>query len=340
MMTAEGSNSSNGTSLPRRSLQQGIYAPAMTFFTASEDIDIPTIKFHAVRLAKAGLAGLVTMGSNGEGVHCSRDEKCAVTRATRSALDEAGFGHVPVIIGATEGSVRGTVELCRQGEAAGADYALVLPPSYFRALMDEEAIVSYFNDVADASPLPLVLYNYPAAVAGIDLNSDTLIALAAHRNIVGTKFTCCNTGKLTRVSRATNAVALGRPRRASGSGYMTFGGMCDFTVQTLASGGSAVIAGGANLMPRVCVRVWDLWADGKRDDAMELQRLLSTADWVLTKAGIAGTKMAIQSYFGYGGHPRRPLKKLSPDRVQAVKEGAAEVMALEMSLPDKFPAKA
>jgi L-threo-3-deoxy-hexylosonate aldolase len=301
----------------------------MTFFSPdTEDLDIPTIKRHAVRLAEAGLVGLVTMGSNGEAVHCSSAEKAAVTRATREALDEAGFTQVPIIVGATDGSVRGTVALIEESRQAGGEYVLLLPPSYFRGLMDEEAVYNYFIEVANDSSLPIILYNYPGAVAGIDMDSDLLIRLAKHPNIVGTKFTCGNTGKLTRVALATNA----KTPFSEGSGYMAFGGMCDFTAQTLVSGGSGIIAGGANVMPKTCVKVWDLYTEGKKEEAFAMQKVLSKGDWVLTKAAIAGTKSAIQSYYGYGGHPRRPLKRLDEVKVNAIKGGIEEVMKLEKSL--------
>ena len=322
------------TSGTRRPLPCGIYAPTMTFFDAeTEDLDIPTIKKHAQRLIRDGLVGLVTMGSNGEAAHCTREEKLAVTRATREALDEAGFVDTPIILGATEGSVRGTLELIRLAadKTVGADYVLLLPPSYFRAQMDEAAVYQYFVDVADKSPLPLVLYNYPGAVAGIDMDSDALIRLAAHPNIVGTKFTCGNTGKLTRVALAVKAKTPLSPAAASGE-YMAFGGMCDFTVQTLVSGGSGIIAGGANVMPKVCARVWNLYAAGQTEEAIALQKVLSRGDWFLTKAAVAGTKQAIQAHFGYGGYPRRPLPRVTEARVSAIKEGIAEVMAVEKSL--------
>ncbi|KAL9114999.1 MAG: hypothetical protein Q9227_001243 [Pyrenula ochraceoflavens] len=321
---------------PRNPLRDGIYSPTMTFFDpTTEDLDIPTIKKHAVRLARAGLVGLVTMGSNGEAVHLNRTERHAVTSATRSALDEAGFTSVPVIVGASAQSIRETVELCKESEAAGGEYVLLVPPSYYRYAMDEEALYTYFTGVADQSPLPLILYNYPGAVAGIDMDSDFIIRLSQHPNIVGTKFTCGNTGKLTRVARALDAV---RPNHR-GSGYMAFGGMADFTAQTLASGGSGIIAGGANVLPKSIVKVWDLWAEGKWQESMELQKVVSTGDWVLTKGAIPGTKSAIQSYFGYGGWPRRPLKRLGKEGVERIRDGVKEVMAVEMGLPDKAPSK-
>lgn len=324
-----GANGHNGHTTTRRPLLPGIYAPTMTFFDPeTEDVDIASVKRHAIRLAEAGLVGLVTMGSNGEAIHLSIEEKFAITKASREALDSAGFTQVPIIIGASEGSVRGTIQSIKAGEIAGGEYVLLLPPSYFRGLMDEEAIYNYFVAVADESPLPIILYNYPGAVAGIDMDSDLLIRLAKHPNIVGTKFTCGNTGKLTRVALATNA----KTPFSEGSGYMAFGGMCDFTTQTLVSGGSGIIAGGANVMPKVCVKVWNLYTEGKRDEAFELQKILSKGDWVLTKAAIAGTKSAIQSYYGYGGYPRRPLKRLDEFKTNSIREGVAEVMKIEKSL--------
>lgn len=307
----------------------------MTFFSpTTEDLDIPTIRHHAVRLARSGLVGLITMGSNGEAVHLSRSERITVTRETRSALDSAGFTDVPVIVGASDQSIRGTIELCKDAASAGGEYVLLVPPSYYRnAVGDEGVLHGYFTGVADGSPLPLILYNYPGAVAGIDMDSDFLIRVSQHPNIVGTKFTCGNTGKLTRVARAVDAVT----PHARGSGYMAFGGMADFTAQTLVSGGSGIIAGGANVMPKTIVKVWNLWTEGKWKESMELQKVLSQGDWVLTKAAIPGTKSAIQSYFGYGGYPRRPLRRLSAQKVQEIKEGVKEVMGWEMRLPDVKP---
>ncbi|RPA90559.1 aldolase [Choiromyces venosus 120613-1] len=311
------------------SLRPGIYAPAMTFFDSeTEDVDIPTVKSHAVRLAKAGLAGLITMGSNGEAVHLSRSEKQAITRATRDALDEAGYKDVSVMVGCSAQSVRGTIELCKEAAESGGDSVLLIPPSYYRYAMTEEAIYSYFTKVADASPVPLILYNYPGAVAGIDMDSDFILKLSAHPNIVGTKFTCGNTGKLARVALEMDAITA----TSKGSGYMAFAGMADFLLQGLLVGGSGVIAGGANVAPKACVKVFNLFAEGKIDEAIAAQKRLSKGDWVLTKAAIPGTKSAIQSYFGYGGYPRQPLQRLSADKEKEIAEKIKDLMEWENSL--------
>jgi L-threo-3-deoxy-hexylosonate aldolase len=301
----------------------------LTFFHAdTEELDLPTIERHTVRLARAGLKGLVTMGSNGEAVHLSNAEKTLVTQTHRAALDAAGFTSIPIIAGCSAASIRETLQLTHEAFAAGAEYTLILSPSYYRAAMTADAIKSYFLAVADASPLPIIIYNYPGAVSGIDLDSDILIELAQHPNIIGTKFTCANTGKLTRVALATNAATPGAP----GSGYMAFGGMCDFTAQTLLSGGSGVIAGGANVLPKVCVRVWELWEQGRREESMQLQKVLSKGDWVLTRGAVPGTKAALQQYFGYGGYPRRPLQRVGKEQLSVLWEGVKEVVEVEKSL--------
>lgn len=241
-MASDGS--SNGTT---SRLRHGIYAPTMTFFTKdTEDVDVATIKKHAVRLAEAGLVGLVTMGSNGEAVHLSREEKTLVTRATREALNEAGFHDVPVIAGCSENSVRLAVELTKEAAAAGAEYALILPPAYFRAQVNEAMIFEFYTSVASQSPIPIILYNYPGAVSGVDMDSDFMIRLAEATSgkVTGAKFTCGNTGKLNRVAAATNACSA----QSQGSGWMAFGGIADFTVQTAVAGGSGMIVGTANVM--------------------------------------------------------------------------------------------
>ncbi|KAF2433225.1 dihydrodipicolinate synthetase-like protein [Tothia fuscella] len=322
-------NVSNDAPKSKNPLRHGIYSPVMTFFNPeTEDVDYPACRKHVVRLCEAGLVGIIVMGSNGEAVHLNKEEKIKITQESRAAMDEAGFSHIPVIVGASENSIRGTIELCQSLYEAGAEYTLLVAPSYYRYAMDEDALFEYFMSVADGSPLPVIIYNYPGAVAGIDMDSDFLIRLAKHPNIVGTKFTCGNTGKLTRVALATNSVTA----KSEGSGYMSFGGMADFTAQTAMSGGSGIIAGGANVLPKTCVKVWSLWAEGKYDEATSMQKVLSKGDWVLTKAAIPGTKSAIQSYYGYGGYPRRPLKRLNESQVRNVKEGIREVMTLENSL--------
>lgn len=312
-----------------RPLRPGVYVPTVTFFQEeNEDLDVDTIARHAVRLAKAGVAGITTQGSNGEAVHLSHQERKLVTKTTRDALDRAAYSNLPVIVGCGSQSTRGTIQLCREALQSGGDYALVLPPSYYKAMYAADSLVEFFQDVADRSPIPIMIYNYPGAVAGIDLDSDVLTKLAKHPNIVGCKLTCGNTGKLGRISAAVHAAT----PSDSGSGFMCMGGSADFTLPTLVMGGSGVICGLGNVTPKACVKVVQLFTEGKLVEARKLQEVVARGDWAAISGGIVGTKSALKTYYGYGGHSRKPLPR--PTKHEAAKYAGAfqELVELEKSL--------
>lgn len=320
--------SSNGTShvVP---LRPGLYAPILTIFDpVTEEVDLDAQRKHTIRLAEGGLVGLVAMGSNGEAVHLTHSERNAIIKAMRSALDEGGYKDVSLIAGCTAQSVRETVEMCKEAAEAGAGQALILPPCYFRFAMTDEVIYQFFKEVADQSPIGIMMYNYPGAVAGIDMNSDLMIRIASHPNVVGAKFTCGNTGKLTRVAAATGAMTA----KSNGKGFLATGGLADMTIQTAVSGGSGIIAGSANVFPKLCTKVWDLWAEGKYEEAMEMQVLVAKADFVLAVSVVPATKATLEHYFGYGGNPRKPLPPLEGAEAKKFVDGIAEAMKLEASL--------
>ncbi|GAD96975.1 dihydrodipicolinate synthetase, partial [Paecilomyces variotii No. 5] len=267
---------------PHRVLKPGVYVPSLVFFKkTTEELDAEAIAKHAVRMAKAGVAGIVTQGTNGEAVHLTHFERSVVNRTTRDALSRAGYVKIPVIVGCGVQSTRETIDLCRQAQDSGGDYAIILPPSYYKANYKPECIKGYFTEIADASPLPILIYNYPA-VTGVDLDSDTIIELAKHPNIVGS---------------ATTASTHADP----GSGFMCLGGSADFTIQSLVGGGSGVVAGLANIAPKACVKLAELFTSGSYHEAKTLQATVARGDWVAIKTGISGTKCALECFFGYGG---------------------------------------
>ncbi|KAJ0414294.1 putative KHG-aldolase [Aspergillus carlsbadensis] len=303
-----------------RPLVPGVYVPTVAFFTENEDVDISTVEKHAAYLAQTGLAGIVVQGSNGEAVHLDREERNSITAATRRALDSVGATSLPVIVGTGAPSTRETINLCKDAAASGGDYVLVLPPSYYKSLISNEALLDHFRAVADASPIPLLIYNFPGASSGLDLSSDDILALAAHPNIIGTKLTCGNTGKLARIAAQ------------AGPSFLTFGGSCDFTLQTLIVGGAGVIAGTANLIPRACVQIQELYNAGRVDEAQKIQAVVARADWHAIKGGFVAVKGALQSYRGYGLQPRRPCVAPSAEGVAALKEAFSEGIELERQL--------
>lgn len=303
--------------------------PLVAFFQPeTEDIDVEATKKHAIRLAKAGLTSLTVQGSNGEAVHLIREERSLVTKTVREALDSAGFEHVPVVVGCAAQSVRESVLYCKDAYEAGGDYALVLPPNYYKAAMTDKVLIDYFLDLADESPIPIIIYNYPGAVAGIDLNSDQIIRLAKHSNIRGCKLTCGNTGKLARIASAVNAAT----STQENSGWMCMGGSADFTLQTMIVGGSGIITGLGNVTPKACVKVFELYKAGKVEEAQRIQAIVARGDWAVISGGVVGTKSGMESWYGYGGEARRPLPKRTKEEDAKYKDMLKEVVELENSL--------
>ncbi|KAK9465013.1 hypothetical protein V1512DRAFT_267080 [Lipomyces arxii] len=319
---------------PIRPLIAGVYCPTVTFYTENDEIDTAAVASHAARLATAGVVGMVTLGSYGEGVLLSPEERSIVNKATREGLDAAGFCHVPVISGVTEQSVKGAVALAKDAAVAGADAILMVSTSYYRSFINEDMISDFFTGVADSSPLPIIIYNYPGVTAGIDLTSDLIIKLADHPNIIGTKFTCGNVGKLARVANALEAVGPLNPGcTVQKGGYLCIAGMADFLVQALSVGGTGVISGPANIVPKTVVRAYTLFAQGKILEAQKYQQSLSETDYVLTNLGPEGTKIALNKYFGYGGHVRRPmLRTLDATSQDAIASRIEKMLAFEKSL--------
>ncbi|KAI6088665.1 dihydrodipicolinate synthetase [Hypoxylon rubiginosum] len=316
-----------------RPLVPGVYVPTMCFFDEeTEDVDTNAIARHAVRLAQAGVTGVATQGSNGEAVHLTHAERQLVTFTTRKALNEAGFSHIPVVVGCGAQSTRETIRLCCEAWEAGGDYALVLPPSYYASLFAPsfKTVEEYFTTVANASPIPIIIYNFPGAVNGLDLTSDVIINLSQHPKIVGVKLTCGNTGKLNRVVAATRKQTKNyNPERPE---FLVLAGSADFSIQSLIAGGHGILAGLANITPKSCIKTIELYKAGKYQEAQKIQEVVSQGDWVAIQGGVVGVKAGLQAWMGYGGYARSPLPKPTAEQTQLWKEGFRELVQLEKSL--------
>jgi len=280
----------------------GVYVPAVLFFNDNEDFDVSAIKSHVLRLAQGGVTGIVVQGSNGEAQHLSHDERKEAISLTRKTLDENGFQNVVIIAGCGAQSARETKKLCADATDAGAAFVLVLTPSVWPGEMTRENIIRYHRDVADHSPLPYMVYNFPTVTAGIDLDSDIILTLSDHPNIVGTKLSCGNIGKLHRITSV-------KPP----SEFCTLAGVSEVLLQGLLSGSAGAIAALPNLVPKLHMKMYALYQAGKIDEAMKLQAQLGQGDWATKKAGgIGAMKSLITKHFGYGeSHVRRPLMAVS-----------------------------
>lgn len=179
-------------------------------------------------------------GSSGESATLSLSERGQLVKKTREIAKKHGKENFPITVGCLAGCTRDILEQIKTGYQNGADIALVLVPAVFHWAMHNQAIIEFFQEIGDRSPIPIMIYNFPGLLSGLDVNSDMLETLSAHENICAVKLTCGGVGKMTRVA-AQN----------SPSQFAAVCGQSDWIVAAQASGGSGCISGVANLFPKV-----------------------------------------------------------------------------------------
>ncbi|KAL1845801.1 hypothetical protein VTK73DRAFT_428 [Phialemonium thermophilum] len=299
------------TITPSRPFPPGIHVPCLTWFSddKSQEIDWELQAKHIEYILSSGVHGIVLAGTNGEAVTLTDDEKIKLVRLTREIARRVNRPDITVTMGCGGQSTREVVAETRLASAAGAEFALVLVPSYFHFAMDEAAIVEFFRELADASPIPIVIYNFPLVVAGLDLHSDTLIELGHHPNIVGVKLTCGGIAKVACIAAALD------PSR-----FSAVAGQSDWLVPALTVGGTGAVTGVGNLYPRYCLQMYELYMAGKTTEAVALQKKLSQVEWGFAKSGINGSKWVVGKFLGYPAekcHPRRPYPRFSDAKRQS-----------------------
>ncbi|KAL8389085.1 hypothetical protein RB595_008800 [Gaeumannomyces hyphopodioides] len=272
-----------------RPLPQGVYTPVLTLYKAdaAQEIDYDAMRLHARHLLRSGQHGLVYLGTNGELALLDRAERIKIVAMAREAVADVGLpADYPIVAGISAQSTRETILCAREASGAGANFGLLLPPSYWAKTVTPDALLAYYREVADASPMPIVIYNFPGVTGGIDVDSDQIAALAEHPNIVAVKLTCGNVGKVVRLASKFAPAQFG-----------VYGGSADYLVPTLEGGGVGCVTGMGNVFPRATARVYDLWRDGKVDEAKRLQELVGNAEWACKK-GLSLTKFAAWHFIG------------------------------------------
>ncbi|KAG5653823.1 hypothetical protein H0H81_010096 [Sphagnurus paluster] len=281
----------------------------------------------------------------GEALHLSHAERVRLIHAGRKALDNAGFSNFPTIVGTGAGSTRETLELSNEAAAAGADYAIVIASGYFAGALTRAALKAFFVEVAQKSPIPVIIYNYPGASGGIDLDSDLIVELATEcPNIVGVKLTCGNVGKLTRIAEAVTDPSWVKqyPRKNPQSTFVVLGGFADFLVSSTFVNGHGAITGLANVAPHAIVKVHELSEAARKDlsllpEAQRLQGVVARGDYTIAKTSISGTKFLLEKMYGYGGLPRKPLPPIDSTAADAIwaHPHTQELVKLEHQLSGK-----
>lgn len=291
---------------------KGIYTPIVTPFDADEQINYDYMKHNLDRWGKTDLDGIVVLGSNGEFVYLNKEEKLHLVKFVIENFNP----NKKIIVGTACESTKETVELSNEIADLGADAILLLPPHYFKGAMKEEVLYKYFTDVADAVPVPVMLYNMPGNT-GINLSSGLVAKLAKHPNIAGVKDTSGNIVQISEIVRDTD------------DDFAVFAGNTGYLLPALAVGARGATLALANIMPEECCKLVSLFVEGKLDEAKTLQlRMLEINFAVTGRFGIPGLKYALDLLGYKGGALRRPLVPLSEANKQIIKEILIEYGAL------------
>ncbi|KAL8294986.1 hypothetical protein RB600_000788 [Gaeumannomyces tritici] len=318
----------------------GVWAPAVTLFDPDTDkLLLEDQKKYYAHLASSGLAGLVILGTNAETFLLTRDERRQLLEAARAAVGP----DFPIMAGVGGHSTAQVKEFIGDAAAAGADSVLVLPPGYFGKATTPAVVDAFYADIAAWTPLPVVLYNFPAVCNGVDLDSDAIAALARrHPQIVGVKLTCGSVAKIVRLAAELHD-----------SRFAVFGGQSDFLLGGLAVGSAGCIAAFANVFPRTVSRIYELWTGAvaatgadqvaKRIEALELHKKAALAERPC-KSGIAMTKYAAAVFSASKAGvedaerkmlPRKPyLPPADADRARC-RQLMEEVAKIEQELADE-----
>ncbi len=268
------------------------------------EVDVVAFRRNARSWFEAPLGGLVLFGSTGEGLLLEEEEKAWVLEGLRDVAGER-----LLLSGVGSESTRGAVARARAAAAAGADAVLVQPPSYYRPQLTPEVLRAHYATVADASPVPVILYQVPPAYSGADLAAGLVGELSRHENIVGIKD---STGDLKALGEIVEACSPDF-QVLVGSGAVLYGAL-----EVGACGGILAVA---DLAPHECCEIFRRKRAGEEAAAGRLQeRIAPVHRAIVGGLGVPGVKAALDLLGLAGGPPRAPLKPLREKERTRVRE--------------------
>ena len=290
---------------------EGVFPPIPTPF-ANDTIDHTSLAGNVSRWMQTRLAGLVVLGSNGEAPLLEDGEADAVIETVRA--------HVPrnrtLIGGVGRESTAATIAAAKRAAKIGVDVALVRTPSFYKNVMTTDAFVRYYTAVADASPVPVLLYNV-SMFTGVNLLPEAVERLASHPNIIGMK------------ESNADLVQLADTIARTPEHFVVFGGSAPTFYHALCAGADGGVLAISGVVPEICVEMFELVRKQRHAEALALQRRITSLGRLLGAVhGVAGLKYALDQIGYVGGPTRAPLGTVPPEAQKQIRDQLAALGAL------------
>lgn len=275
----------------------GVFTPMVTPFK-NDEILYDGIVENVKKMNQTGLRGYFVLGTNGEFKSLSVEERLKVLQ---TVVDNAAPDKV-VMAGTAAESTKETIDITKEAAKIGAKSVSLLMPHFFRKHMDDDALTDYIVKVADASPVPVLLYNNPSVAADVLISPEVIRRVAEHPNVVGMKDS----------SRGNYQSYLDA---AEGKDFYLLAGSAGFFLDLLKAGGVGGVLSLANVFPDECAKLYAAFKDGNLEEAERLNsKLVDLNKKVSGFGGVAAVKSAMNLAGYTGGDPRHPLRPLSAEQ--------------------------
>src|SRR6266849_1660620 len=273
----------------------GVFAALTTPYASDGSVSLAHLKHNIEKYNRTGLKGYVVLGSTGEAVLLSRAEMERILAVAKESTAKEKL----LIAGAGAESTAETIERSKLAGAAGYHAVLVKTPSYYKPLYKPDVLIAHFRRVADASPVPVLLYSIPQ-YTGIALDASEVAAPAEHPNIIGIKDSSGHVQRIGEMVAATPA------------SFQVLTGSAGVLLPSLTVGAKGAILALACALPEKCAELYELTRRGQLETARELQKgLLRASKLIVSELGIAGVKFVMDQRGYHGGAPRLPLLPLT-----------------------------
>jgi len=280
----------------------GVFAPLATPFDGQGNLLLEKLASNVEKLNKTRLRGYLALGTNGEFRSLSAPEQMKVLKTIVSAASPEKV----IMAGTGAESTPVSVELCQQAAEIGAHYGSLITPFFFAKKMSDRALIDHFIQVAERSPIPVLLYNNPG-VTNITMSTTVIKEVSSHPKILGMK--------------DSSAGNLSAYLVSAQPGFYVLAGSANFFFTGLIMGAVGGVLSLADVFPEPCCNLYELGVAGKLKEGRDLQlQILKLNQMVSGKFGVAGVKAAMDLVGFYGGPPRAPLLPLTTEEKKKLRE--------------------